>query len=151
MVLERNTQTGTDSWEIRGINLQDSAGQSCRTAKSPPWKLNSSGLTTGTKHRTIEVRVVRGQERSPAHEIANARPQFRKRGLIRHLLPGDSMNVSEAKSFSRRPNQPVTALGNLPILHFHQSDRASTIKRSVGCLEIYGDKAHELGFLLETR
>ena len=94
-------------------------------------------LDQGEKHVDVEAHVVRGDH--PLRQIGpDLRPQLPEIGSVRHIPPGDAVDVGEVEPLGRRADQPVPPFNDHAVLHDRQSELAGAVHRRVGCLKIDG-------------
>src|SRR6266849_872697 len=72
--------------------------------------------------------------RASCMEQTNGNSGVGERGRIRHVVPGDAVDVREDNMRARGTQQLDPSLDNLQVLDAHQGDRAGTIGTVVGGL-----------------
>ena len=80
------------------------------------------------------------QKIDPLQHGAETGPQFAEGGLVRHVLPGDAVEIGEDEPPARRFDQAVGALDDLVVFHPHQSQGAGTVPGIIGGFKVQGHK-----------
>ena len=92
-------------------------------------------LDQGEKHVDVKAYVVRSDH--PLREVRpDLRPQLPKVGSVRHISPGDAMDIGKVESLGRRADQPIPPFDDHAVLHDRQPELAGAVHRRIRSLKI---------------
>ena len=126
VVLQRNAQMAADIGQARGAQLPGGARQAHRALEGLRGQRQAGGGAAGVQHGAVKAGVVRCQKGSASQQRLQQRPQLRKDGGARHLVPADAVQVGKDHALTRRTDVMKGALHNQAGFHAHQRQRTST-------------------------
>ena len=140
MVLQRDAQMAADVRQARGAQLPGGARQPHCAGKGLRGQRQAGGRAAGAQYGAVKAGVVRSQERSAGQQRLQLRPELRKAGRSRHLLPADAVQVCKDHARARRADVMKGALHNHAGFHAHQRQRTSTVTPIVCGFKIDGNE-----------